>query len=106
MKKYLPSKTIRLIAAGKGEGIPLSNRETDVVLAIMAGNTLVKDIARAVETTETTINNYLHYIYRKANVPNMAAVVLMVSGVIPCARALKQTQGKWRRKFYQIEENT
>lgn len=100
---HRPSKTMRLIAAGEGEGIPLSEREIDVVLAIMAGNTVVRDIARAIGTTETTVNNYLHYIYRKAGAVNMSAVILMVAGITPCGPALKAAQGRWRRKHYQID---
>lgn len=100
---HRPSKTIRAIAAGEGEGIPLSEREIDVVLAIMAGHTVVRDIARSVGTTETTINNYLHYIYRKAGAVNMSAVILMVAGITPCGPALSEARRRWRRQYYQID---
>lgn len=94
---------MRAIAAGEGEGIPLSEREIDVVLAIMAGKTVVREIAAAIGTTETTVNNYLHYIYRKAGVPNMSAVILMVAGITPCGPALSEARRRWRRQYYQID---
>lgn len=74
------AKTQRMIALGAGFGLLLTQREMSVVLAIMEGHTC-------------------------AGAVNMAQLVLMMTGVLPCPAALLPVQRIWRRKHYKLEEN-
>lgn len=99
------SKARYLVAKGKGLGLPLTARETQVVLAVMAGHTTAKSLADAIKRAEATCNNYLYQIYAKSGAVNMAQLVLMMTGVLPCPAALLPVQRIWRRKHYKLEEN-
>jgi len=74
---------------GAGLGLPLLPREADAVLAIMAGHTTAKDIGRHLCISPTTVNNYFYFIFRKTGAGNVADIVLMMTGVIPVAAALR-----------------
>lgn len=93
-----------LIARGKGLGLPLTEREIEVVLAVMEGHTTAKELSRAVGIAQPTVNNYLYQIYGKSGARNLAQVVLMMTGVMDCPEALQPIQRQWRRKHYKIDE--
>lgn len=82
----------------------LTNGETEIVLAIMAGHTTAKEIAVATGLARISIYGYLHRIYAKADASNMTQVALMIAGALPCPGSLLPAQKAWRRKHYKLDE--
>lgn len=99
------SKARYQVAIGGGLGLPLTEREVEVVLAVMDGTTTGKDLAARLDLSSATIGNYLHQAYAKSGAHNMAHLVLMMTGVLPCPEALQPVQRQWRRKHYKLDEN-
>lgn len=98
-------KAQRLILQGKGLGLPLNRRETEIVLAIMEGHTAAKALAAAVGLSQSSINACLYRVYAKSGANNIAHLVLMIAGIQPCPEALQPVQRTWRRKHYQLDKS-
>lgn len=98
------AKAQRMIALGAGFGLLLTQREMSVVLAIMEGHTCAKALATALGLSQASANNYLYRAYAKSGAVNMAQLVLMMTGVLPCPAALLPVQRIWRRKHYKLDE--
>lgn len=99
-----PARTLRLIMRGDGLGLPLTAREAETVLAIMAGRITAKSIASALAVSKSSVDGYLYRIYAKSGADNMAHLVLMMTGVVPCPDNLLPVQRRWRRKHYKLDE--
>ena len=98
------SKDLRKIVDGKGLGLPLVQREIQVALAIMDGHTTAKALAAALSLSQASVNNYIYRLYAKTGAVNVAQLVLMMTGVLPCPVALLPVQRQWRRKYYKLDE--
>lgn len=98
------SKSRYLIAKGKGLGLPLTKRETELVLALMDGHTSGLQLMAALGCGKGTVNFNTNQIYGKTGARNLATLVLMVTGAIECPTALLPVQRTWRRKHYRLDE--
>lgn len=98
------SKSRYLIAKGKGLGLPLTKRETELILALMAGNTSGKQLMAALDCQKGTVNFNTNQIYGKTGARNLATLVLMVTGAVECPAALLPVQRTWRRKHYKLDD--
>lgn len=92
------------ILKGEGLGLPLASYEAEIVLAIMDGNVLYKDLADLTRRSLPTVRRHLHRIYAKSGATNMAHLVLMMTGAVECPDALLPAQRQWRRKRYKLDE--
>lgn len=66
------------------QGEPLTDREADVLRAILAGHTYRKEIARHLVVEKRTVDAHVYSIFIKTGAGNMADLVLMALGRKPC----------------------
>lgn len=62
----------------------LTDREKDVVRALLAGYTCRSEIARRLTISQRTADSHINAIYAKTGAVNMADLVLMALGRKPC----------------------
>ncbi len=93
-----------LVSKGKGFGLPLTPRETETVLTLMAGNETTDKIASVMGCNSGTVHWNLNQIYAKAGASNLTHVVMMITGVVACPSALLPVQRTWRRKHYKLDD--
>jgi DNA-binding CsgD family transcriptional regulator len=65
-------------------GLPFSAREVEIIRLVLSGKVTGNEIGRALFITEFGARSHLSNIYTKMNATNLAEVVLMVLGRIPC----------------------
>lgn len=66
------------------QGAPLTEREIDVLRAVLAGHTYRKEIAAALVLEVRTVDCHLYSIFGKTGAGNMTDLVLMAWGRKGC----------------------